>query len=72
MNLKIEQLWTIEDVANYCRVKASIVKYWVHNREIPFVKLGKQLRFNPEDIRNWVLNQDKYWAKFRRELKRVE
>ena len=49
-----EQLWTVEQVANYCQVKPSIVRYWVQQREIPHLKLGKFLRFDPEEVREWV------------------
>jgi excisionase family DNA binding protein len=54
MKLAIERLWTIEDVANFCQLRVGIVKYWVRNSEIPFMKLGRQIRFNPDDIREWV------------------
>jgi excisionase family DNA binding protein len=57
MNKNMEHLWTIDDMADFCSVKPSVVKYWVHNNAVPFIKLGKQIRFNPEDIRNWVLDK---------------
>ena len=49
-----EQLWTIEDVAEFCRVKVSVVRYWVQQREIPFIKLGKFYRFDPKEVKEWV------------------
>ena len=49
-----EQLWTIEDVAEYCRVKPSVVKYWVQQAEITFIRLGKFYRFDPREIKEWV------------------
>jgi len=54
MKTNTEQLWTIEDVAEYCRVKPSVVKYWVQQGEIPFIKLGKFHRFDPKEIGDWV------------------
>jgi hypothetical protein len=72
MKTNFEHLWTIDDMADFCRVKPSVVKYWVYNNAVPFIKLGKQIRFNPDDIRNWILNQDKYWTKINQALGKVE
>ena len=52
-----DRLWTIDDVAEYLRVKASVVKYWIHNERLPCMKIGKHLRFDPEDVREWVEGQ---------------
>ena len=49
-----EQLWKIEDVAKFFAVEPSIVKYWLRTTTIPYVKIGKQIRFDPPDIRRWV------------------
>ena len=52
-----EKLWTMEDVAKYCRVKTSVVKYWLQNTTMPYIKLGKHHRFDPQDIKAWVEKQ---------------
>lgn len=49
-----EKLWTIKEVAEFLRVKQSVVKYWLYNSDIPHIKLGKHYRFDPEDIREWI------------------
>lgn len=49
-----ESLWTIEDVASFCRVAVSVVRYWVRSSDIPYIKLGRQRRFDPEDIKLWI------------------
>ncbi len=49
-----DKLWTLDEVADFLRVKTSVVKYWVQISEIPFVKLGKQYRFDQRDIKTWV------------------
>ncbi len=54
MNSQSQTLWTIEDVADYCRVKPSIVKYWTRNTNIPYIRLGKHIRFEPEKLREWI------------------
>lgn len=49
-----DKLWTPRDLADYLSVKESVVRYWVRNREIPFVRIGRQIRFVPEDIQEWI------------------
>lgn len=51
---KVEKLWTIDDLAEYLQVKPSVIKYWIYNSDIPFIKLGKYYRFDPEGIREWL------------------
>lgn len=50
----LEKLWTIEQVSDFLQIKTSVIKYWVQISEIPFVRLGKQFRFDPRDIRIWI------------------
>jgi len=42
-----ENLWTIEYVAEYCQVKASVVKNWIYKFGLPFMKLGKHVSALP-------------------------
>jgi len=53
-----EKLWTVEDVAEFCQVKPSVVKYWVRNGEIPYIKIGRQIRFDSQAIREWVFERN--------------
>jgi len=59
MSQSDERLWTIEDVAKYCCVKTSVVRYWLQNSAIPHIRLGKHRRFDPDDIKHWVMQQKK-------------
>ena len=47
-------LWTIANVSRYLRVKPSLVKYWLYSTDIPHIKLGRQVRFDPVDVKEWV------------------
>jgi excisionase family DNA binding protein len=47
-------LLTPSQVAAVLGVKVSTVYQWTHERYIPFVKVGRLVRFNPVDIENWV------------------
>ena len=52
-----DRLWTIEDVAEFCQVKTSVVKYWLKNTDVPYMKLGKSIRFDQKDIKSWISGQ---------------
>lgn len=49
-----DKLWTIDDVADYCCVKPSVIRFWVQNCQIPYLRLGKFIRFDSEEVRGWV------------------
>jgi excisionase family DNA binding protein len=50
-----ETLWTIDDVSDYLRVPARLVRYWVRSSDIPHIRLGRQLRFIPDAVRKWTV-----------------
>jgi hypothetical protein len=51
-----DHLWTISDLAAYLRVRPSLIKYWVYSSNLPHIKLGRNLRFDPADIKNWIMD----------------
>ncbi|MEZ5359681.1 MAG: helix-turn-helix domain-containing protein [Candidatus Zixiibacteriota bacterium] len=53
-----EKLWTMADVANYCQVKESVVKYWIYNANLPYIKLGKHIRFQEKDVKGWIIGMN--------------
>lgn len=49
------QLWSVERLSRYLEMPVATVRYWVYMRKIPYVKIGKRIRFRFEpDIRNWL------------------
>ncbi|MBN1869478.1 MAG: helix-turn-helix domain-containing protein [Candidatus Omnitrophica bacterium] len=50
------ELMTIEEVADYLRVKKRTVYEWVKNRKIPAIKTVGQWRFKKVQIDNWLDN----------------
>jgi excisionase family DNA binding protein len=46
-----EQLWTVEEVAEYLRLQPETVRAKAHKGEIPAVKVGKRIwRFDIKEI----------------------
>jgi PTS system nitrogen regulatory IIA component len=48
---------TIEELANYLKVAEQTLRRWVLNREIPFCKIKKVIRFRVSEIEKWVDNR---------------
>jgi len=49
-----QRLLTVEEVSRYLAVSVSTVYGWVWQRRIPFVKLGRALRFDLSDLEAFV------------------
>lgn len=48
------RLVTVNDAARYLAVSVSTLYGWVYQRRIPFVKVGRALRFEMDDLDNFV------------------
>lgn len=48
------QLMTVNDVADYLRVKPSTVYEWAGSGKLPGVKVGRLWRFERTEIEKWV------------------
>lgn len=54
MNQANNDLLTIHEIASYLKVKVSTVYAWIHQKRIPFLKIGRLVRFNLNDIVKWT------------------
>lgn len=46
---------TIEDVADMLQVTRTTI-YNLKKKGLPFIKLGKNIRFNQEEVIDWVMS----------------
>ena len=54
MTAKIEELWSIQDVSRYLQIPVKTLYRWRGQGHGPKARrLGKHLRYNPEDVRVW-------------------
>jgi excisionase family DNA binding protein len=51
MSATDERLWSAEDLMHFAGVSRRTVGGWCRNRRIPFLKLGRTIRFRPEAVR---------------------
>jgi len=45
---------TIEELAEYLKLAEQTIRRWVLNREIPFHKIRKVIRFRVSEIEKWI------------------
>lgn len=48
------RLLTVQEAAQYLAVSTSTLYGWVWQHRIPFIKLGRALRFDPNDLNAFV------------------
>jgi excisionase family DNA binding protein len=51
---KPESLWKISDLADYLNVSELTIRDWILKRHIPFLKVGRHIRFEPWMIEHWL------------------
>jgi len=54
----METYLTIEELAGYLKLAEQTIRRWVLNREIPFCKIKKVIRFRLSEIERWVDNRN--------------
>ena len=47
----MEKLLTMKEVAEKYKVNPATIKKWIQNKELVAVKLGRQYRFHPKDLK---------------------
>jgi excisionase family DNA binding protein len=56
---KIDPLWTVEDVSGYLQVPVKTLYQWRHTGYGPAARrIGRYIRYRPEDVRAWVDSLD--------------
>jgi len=48
---------TKEQVAEICQIEPKTVQWLTRSRQIPFCKIGRQIRYMQEDILQWLQRQ---------------
>ena len=58
-----DKLFDVKSLAGYLNVTPRAVRAWVHQRQIPFFKLGKLVRFRRAHIEAWLAERSVKVAK---------
>lgn len=56
---EVDELWTVRDVATYLRVPVATIYQWRHRRcGPPGRRVGRYVRFDPDEVRAWFATRD--------------
>ncbi|GEM_PF-1752111 len=61
-------LWTVMDVAYYLSLNPETVRVMVRRGELPAKKVGRQFRFQQEEMIQWVGNQNVQEKKYKTDI----
>lgn len=50
---------TTDEVASWLRVEVCTIRAWTHFGKIPFVKFGRCVAFDPDEMQEWVQGRRK-------------
>jgi excisionase family DNA binding protein len=50
----METYLTIDEMAEYLKLSEQTIRKWVFNREIPYRKIKKVIRFRVSEIEKWI------------------
>ena len=53
----MDEILTIPEVASYLKMSKSKVYYLIQRREIPHIKVGRNVRIRASDLNQWLLRQ---------------
>ncbi len=66
------QLLDVHQISERLGIKLNTVYSWVNQRKIPYVKVGRLVRFDWQDIEKWIEDRKVHVYQYkRREYKRV-
>ena len=51
----VHDIMTLEEVANYLKLKPQTIYTWAQEKKIPAAKLGKEWRFKKSIIDEWFI-----------------
>jgi excisionase family DNA binding protein len=54
---ELPELWDIDRLVAYLGTSKHLVYRLTHERRIRFLRVGKELRFRPEDVAAWLESQ---------------
>ena len=55
----MDKLLTIEQVADFLQVKQSTIYAWIHQQYIPYVKVGRLVRFQKSRVEKWLEDRER-------------
>jgi excisionase family DNA binding protein len=54
MQLDHQKLYSVPEAADFLNISIHTLRAWISQRRIPFIKLGRGVRFRPEDLNEFI------------------
>ena len=51
---KEKKYMTVDELSEYLPVSKSTIYSWTHMKQIPYYKLGAQVRFDKDKVKTWL------------------
>jgi excisionase family DNA binding protein len=55
---KHKRLLDIDQIVDRLNISKNTVYSWVYQKKIPYIKLGRNVRFDPEKIERWLKSKE--------------
>ena len=52
----MDKLLNVNEMAETLGIKVNTLYSWVYSRKIPYLKVGRLVRFDLTDVREWLKN----------------
>jgi excisionase family DNA binding protein len=52
--VNLNRLLNVREGAKVLNVSEHTLRQWIHQRRLPVVKMGKAVRFDPEDLQKFI------------------
>jgi excisionase family DNA binding protein len=53
----MDEILTIPQVAKYLQISKAKIYYLVQRKQIPHIKIGRNVRIKASDLETWITNQ---------------
>lgn len=50
-------LISVDDLSDHLGISINTIYSWVNQRKIPYIKVGRLLKFDFDDIQEWIQNK---------------
>jgi excisionase family DNA binding protein len=54
LNLTEQRLVGLQEIAVYLNIKPSTIYAWVNQKRLPYIKIGRLVKFDLQDIDAWI------------------
>ena len=53
----VKRLINITDASEYLGIKKTTLYSWIHQKQIPYIKMGRLVKFDLLEIDDWILQK---------------